>query len=85
MGHELAGDIAKAGAKHQDKSQGMKFTLQPALNHKGKMWSPGILYELSRRRCTYCIIPAEVMKLGCLLRAGRGVLFHYEASLCRAR
>lgn len=42
MGHEMAGDIVKVGAKHQDKFKpGMKFTLQPALNYKGTMWSPG--------------------------------------------
>ena len=36
MGHEMAGDIVKVGAKHQDKFKpGMKFTLQPALNYKG--------------------------------------------------
>ena len=42
MGHEFAGDIVKVGAAHQDKFKpGMKFTLQPALNYKGTMWSPG--------------------------------------------
>ena len=46
MGHEFAGDIVKVGAKHQDKFKpGMKFTLQPALNYKGTMWSPGYSYE----------------------------------------
>lgn len=48
MGHEFAGDIVKVGAKHQDKFKpGMKFTLQPALNYKGTMWSPGYSYEFS--------------------------------------
>ena len=42
MGHEFAGDIVKVGKNHQDQFKpGMKFTLQPALNHKGTMWSPG--------------------------------------------
>ena len=42
MGHEMAGDIVKVGKAHQDKFKpGMKFTLQPALNYKGTMWSPG--------------------------------------------
>lgn len=46
MGHEFAGDIVKVGAKHQDKFKpGMKFTLQPTLNYKGTMWSPGYSYE----------------------------------------
>jgi len=80
MGHEFAGDIVKVGATHQDKFQpGMKFTLQPALNYKGTMWSPGYSYEFFGGDCTYCIIPAEVMELGCLLEyKGRA---YYEASL----
>ena len=43
----------------------MKFTLQPALNYKGTMWSPGYSYEFFGGDTTYCIIPAEVMELGC--------------------
>lgn len=80
MGHEMAGDIVKVGAKHQDKFKpGMKFTLQPALNYKGTMWSPGYSYEFFGGDTTYCIIPAEVMELGCLLEyTGRA---YYEASL----
>lgn len=80
MGHEMAGDIVKVGAKHQDKFKpGMKFTLQPALNYKGTMWSPGYSYEFFGGDTTYCIIPAEVMELGCLLEyKGKA---YYEASL----
>ncbi|MDM8203321.1 zinc-binding dehydrogenase [Faecalicoccus acidiformans] len=80
MGHEMAGDIVQVGAKHQDKFKpGMKFTLQPALNYKGTMWSPGYSYEFFGGDATYCIIPAEVMELGCLLEyKGKA---YYEASL----
>ena len=80
MGHEFAGDIVKVGKNHQDTFQpGMKFTLQPALNYKGTMWSPGYSYEFFGGDATYCIIPAEVMELGCLLEyKGRA---YYEASL----
>lgn len=80
MGHEFAGDIVKVGAKHQDQFKpGMKFTLQPALNYKGTMWSPGYSYEFFGGDTTYCVIPAEVMELGCLLEyKGRA---YYEASL----
>ncbi len=80
MGHEFAGDIVKVGKNHQDQFQpGMKFTLQPALNYKGTMWSPGYSYEFFGGDATYCIIPAEVMELGCLLEyKGRA---YYEASL----
>lgn len=80
MGHEFAGDIVKVGAKHQARFRpGMKFTLQPALNYHGTMWSPGYSYEFFGGDATYCIIPAEVMELGCLLEyKGRA---YYEASL----
>ena len=80
MGHEFAGDIVQVGKNHQDKFKpGMKFTLQPALNYKGTMWSPGYSYEFFGGDTTYCVIPAEVMELGCLLEyKGRA---YYEASL----
>ena len=69
MGHEFAGDIVKVGKNHQDQFKpGMKFTLQPALNYKGTMWSPGYSYEFFGGDTTYCVIPAEVMELGCLHR-----------------
>lgn len=80
MGHEFAGDIIKVGKNHQDQFKpGMKFTLQPALNYKGTMWSPGYSYGFFGGDATYCIIPSEVMELGCLLEyKGRA---YYEASL----
>ena len=80
MGHEFAGDIVKVGKLHEGKFRpGMKFTLQPALNYKGTMWSPGYSYEFFGGDATYCIIPPEVMELGCLLEyKGRA---YYEASL----
>ncbi|MBW7572968.1 zinc-binding dehydrogenase [Caproiciproducens faecalis] len=80
MGHEFAGNIIKVGKMHQDKFRpGMKFTLQPALNYKGTMWSPGYSYEFFGGDATYCIIPHEVMELGCLLEyKGKS---YYEASL----
>lgn len=80
MGHEFAGVIVEVGEKHKNRFRpGMKFTLQPALNYKGTMWSPGYSYEFFGGDCTYCIIPPEVMELGCLLEyKGRA---YYEASL----
>ena len=52
---------------------------KPALNYKGTMWSPGYSYEFFGGNAEYCIIPAEVMELGCMLEyKGRA---YYEASL----
>ena len=80
MGHEFAGDIVQAGKKHRDRFRpGMKFTLQPALNYKGTMWSPGYSYEYFGGNATYIIIPAEVMELGYLLEYSGEA--YYEASL----
>lgn len=80
MGHEFAGNIVKVGKKHQDRFKpGMRFTLQPALNYKGTMWSPGYSYHDFGGDCTYTIIPKEVMELGCLLEYKGDAYF--EASL----
>ena len=49
------------------------------MNYKGTMWSPGYSYEFFGGDATYCIIPAEVMELGCLMEY-KGKAF-YEASL----
>lgn len=80
IGHEFSGDIVQVGSKweHQFKP-GQKFALQPALNYKGKLDSPGYSYEFCGGACTYCIIPHEVMELGCLLNyEGES---YFEASL----
>lgn len=80
VGHECAGDIVKVGAKWKDQfKEGQKFALQPALNYQGKLDSPGYSYEYFGGDCTYCIIPHEVMELGCLLNYDGEAYF--EASL----
>ena len=58
MGHEFAGDIVEVGAKWADRFKpGMKYTIQPALNYKGTMWSPGYSYEFCGGDATYCSCP----------------------------
>lgn len=80
IGHEFAGVIVKVGKKWQDQFKpGMKFAQQPALNYKGSLASPGYSYEFFGGACTYCIIPHEVMELGCLMEY-KGESF-FEASL----
>lgn len=80
IGHEFAGDIIKVGEKWENQFRpGQKFALQPALNYKGKLDSPGYSYEFFGGACTYCIIPQEVMELGCLLNYDGDSYF--EASL----
>lgn len=80
IGHEFAGIIVEVGAKWQEQFKpGQKFALQPALNYQGKLDSPGYSYEYFGGDCTYCVIPHEVMELGCLLNY-EGESF-FEASL----
>jgi len=68
VGHECAGLIVEVGNKWKNQFRpGQKFSLQPALNYKGKLDSPGYSYEFCGGACTYCIMPNEVMELGCLL------------------
>lgn len=80
IGHEFAGVIAEVGEKWKKQFRsGMKFAQQPALNYKGSLASPGYSYEYFGGACTYCIIPHEVMELGCLMPY-EGESF-FEASL----
>ncbi len=80
MGHEFAGVIVQVGKKYEGQyTPGSKFTIQPALNYHGTMWSPGYSYPYCGGDCTYCIIPPEVMELGCFLEY-KGEAF-FEASL----
>lgn len=68
IGHETAGDIVKVGKMHQDKFKpGQRFALQPALNYKGSLASPGYSYEWFGGATQYTIIPPEVMELGALM------------------
>ncbi len=68
IGHEFAGIIEKVGKKWAGQFKvGQKFAQQPALNYKGSLASPGYSYEYFGGAATYCIIPNEVMELGCLL------------------
>ncbi len=68
IGHEFAGTIVEVGKKWQHQFKpGQKYAQQPALNYKGKLDSPGYSYEFFGGACTYCIIPQEVMELGCLM------------------
>jgi threonine dehydrogenase-like Zn-dependent dehydrogenase len=68
IGHEFCGDIVSVGAKWADKYKaGDKFTIQPALNYKGSMATPGYAYPYMGGAMTYCILAPEVMEMNCLL------------------
>lgn len=80
VGHEFAGVIVEVGEKWKNQFKpGQRFAQQPALNYKGSLASPGYSYEYFGGACTYCIIPHEVMELGCLMNYDGESFF--EASL----
>jgi threonine dehydrogenase-like Zn-dependent dehydrogenase len=80
IGHEFTGDIVKVGKKWAGEfTPGEKFAQQPALNYKGSLASPGYSYRHFGGACTYCVVPQEVMELGCLLHYNGDSYF--EASL----
>lgn len=79
-GHEFAGQIVKVGKKWQDQFKaGDKFGIQPALNYKGSMDSPGYSFRWYGGNMTYAIIPNEVMEINCLINYTGDAYF--EASL----
>lgn len=68
VGHEFCGEILKVGAKWKDKfSAGSRFSIQPAINYKGSLESPGYSYQYIGGNATYVVIPNEVMEMNCLL------------------
>ncbi|MDF2875412.1 MAG: yggP [Sporomusa sp.] len=80
IGHEMAGNIVEVGSKWQAQfTPGEKFAMQPALNYKGSMDSPGYSYRYCGGAATYAILPQEVMELGCLLKYEGDA--YYDASL----
>ena len=80
IGHEFCGEIVKVGEKWANEFKpGEKFAIQPNLNYKGTMWSPGYSFEYIGGDATYIVIPSQVMEIGCLLHYDGD--FFYGASL----
>ncbi len=68
LGHEFCGELVKVGAKYADKFKvGQRFAIQPAINYKGSLDSPGYSFEYIGGNATYIIIPEVVMEMDCLL------------------
>ena len=68
IGHELCGVILEVGAKWRHRFKpGQKFSIQPALNYKGRLDAPGYSYRYIGGSATYIVIPNEVMEMDCLL------------------
>ncbi len=68
IGHEFAGKIVEVGAKWMNKfTPGDRFVIQPAINYKGSLASPGYSYRFCGGAAEYVIIPEEVMLTDSLL------------------
>ena len=68
IGHEFCGEIVKVGSKWADQFKpGQRFIIQPALNYKGSLNSPGYSYQYIGGDATYVLIPHEVMEMNCLI------------------
>ncbi len=77
IGHEFCGEIVQVGAKWKDRFKaGQRFAIQPALNYKGSLASPGYSYPYIGGDATYIVIPEEVMELNCLLPYSGEAFFH---------
>ncbi len=81
VGHEFCGRILEVGEKWKGKFEpGRKFAIQPALNYKGSLFSPGYSYRYIGGAATRIVIPNEVMELGCLLDYAGDAYFYGSLS-----
>ena len=81
IGHEFCGKIVKVGAKWANKFKaGDKFVIQPAINYKGSLASPGYSYKYCGGASEYVIIPEEVMLMDCLLPYNGDAFFYGSLS-----
>lgn len=77
VGHEFCGELIEVGSKWKDKFKaGDKFAIQPAINYKGSLNSPGYSFKYVGGAATYVIIPNEVMESNCLLNYDSDVYFY---------
>lgn len=68
VGHEFCGEILQVGSKWQSEFKpGERFAIQPNINYKGTMWSPGYSFRTIGGDATYIVIPNQFMECGCLL------------------
>ncbi|MBQ3140970.1 MAG: zinc-binding dehydrogenase [Clostridia bacterium] len=77
IGHEFCGEIVAVGAKWADQFQpGQRFAIQPAINYKGSLESPGYSFPYIGGAATYVVIPSCVMEMNCLLPYSGEAFFH---------
>ena len=81
IGHEFCGVIEEVGAKWADKyKKGEKFSIQPAINYRGTMMTPGYAFEFCGGDSQYAILMNEVMEHNCLLEYKADAYFYGSLS-----
>ena len=81
IGHEFCGVIEQVGEKWKDAFKvGEKFGIQPAINYKGTLHTPGYSFPYCGGDTQYAILLPEVMEHGCLLHYGAKEFFYGSLS-----
>ena len=77
IGHEFCGVIEQVGSKWADKYKaGDKFAIQPAIDYRGTMMTPGYAFEFCGGDSQYAILMDEVMDHNCLLDYNADAYFY---------
>lgn len=81
IGHEFCGEIVQVGAKWAGKfNVGEKFSIQPAINYHGTLFTPGYSFPHVGGDTQYAILMNEVMENNCLLHYGADEFFYGSLS-----
>ena len=68
VGHEFCGVIEAVGARWQGRWQpGQRFTIQPNINYRGTLHTPGYAFEYCGGDTQRAILIPEIMEQDCLL------------------
>ena len=80
IGHEFCGVIERVGARWANRfAPGQRFTIQPNIDYRGTLRTPGYAFEYCGGDAQYAILIPEIMEQDCLL-AYRGEAF-FQGSL----
>ena len=77
IGHEFCGEILEVGAKWADQFKaGEKFGIQPAIQYKDTLMTPGYAFPRCGGSTQYAVIIPEVMEQDCLLHYNGNAYFY---------
>ena len=77
IGHEFCGEIIEVGAKWADQFKvGEKFGIQPAIQYKDTLMTPGYAFPNCGGATQYAVIIPEVMEQDCLLHYNGNAYFY---------